>query len=121
MVNYDSTHDAPVEGIFPIPVHRASIWCALKKLHQDGAVLIRRKNHSFSGSDDFSVNWRTLIAVIGNPESFSAGIVSAMIRVSFVAPTRQGVGNPLFHLGDTNGNDSRRSLEDGRRKRSQIR
>jgi hypothetical protein len=36
-------------------------------------------------------------------------------------PRRTKVGSPHIHLGDTHGNDSRRSLEDGRRKRSQIR
>jgi hypothetical protein len=84
-------------------------------MHQYGAMLTRRKNHEFSESDDFSVIWRTLIAAIGNDDHFSVGIVSAMIRVSFCRANRQGVGNPLFHLGDTNGNDSRRSLEDGQR------
>jgi hypothetical protein len=52
-------------------------------------------------------------------QELSAGMVSAMIPVSLRTPN--GAAHPLFYLGDLNGKDRRRSVENGKRQRSQIR
>jgi hypothetical protein len=98
-------------------VHEAPRWCNKIKLHQNSAALTVL---------NFPVKMRPVILGsfcrnlkdrIAKCPKLPAGMVSAIIPVSFVAMSRQ----PPFNLGDTHGNDSRRSLEDGKGQRSQIR